>query len=365
MIIKEIHNLSILDSPSIILIREIMEENINLALNMVPLERFRPHVKTNKILEICEILKSKGVNKFKASTISELEMLGIAGAPDVLLAHQPTFVKMERFLKMIHSYPGTKFSCIFDNYENLNYFNELLKSFKITQDIYIDINVGMNRTGVSPSHLITLFEEALKLDNINIIGFHIYDGHIRETDIDERNRIVNEAFQQAYSKIETLEKKYNKKFIIIAGGSPSFSVHAQNPRVECSPGTFIFWDWKYSKILPDLNFKCAVYVISRVISIINSKKICLDVGHKAIASENPFPRIIFLDFPEAKSISQSEEHLVLEIEDTSNVKVGDIFIGIPDHICPTIALHEYLHVVEKGEYLYDWKVMAKNRKINI
>ncbi|OXA98976.1 D-serine deaminase, pyridoxal phosphate-dependent [Flavobacterium pectinovorum] len=362
---NKIKNLSEIDSPSLILIKEIMESNIEAALEMVSLDRFRPHVKTNKILEVCKILKNKGVTKFKASTISELEMLGMIDAKDVLLAHQLTPLKMERFINLSLKYPNTKFSCVFDNYENLVCFDDFLDSYDFKQDIFIDVNVGMNRTGLPCNELIVFFQKILKLKNINIKGFHIYDGHIRETNIDKRNEIVKEVFNQAYLQIEMIENLHNCKFQIVAGGSPSFSVHSQNSRVECSPGTFVFWDWKYSRLFPDLKFECAVYIISRVISILDSKTICLDVGHKAVAAENPFPRLKFLNFPEAKSIMQSEEHLVIEITDTSNIKIGDVLIGIPDHICPTIALHENIHVIENNVYVYDWNIIARKRKINI
>ena len=362
---NETIDLSGIDSPSIILIREIMEKNIAVALDMVPLNRFRPHVKTNKTPEVCKILIEKGVNKFKTSTIAETEMMAMLGAKDVLLAHQLTSVKMERFIKLITEYPETHFSCIFDNFDNLAYFNEILKYHKIKQDIFIDVNVGMDRTGVNCYKLIDLYQQSSTLDNINIRGFHIYDGHIRESDVMQREITVNKTFQQAYLKIEQIENFTNKKFEIVAGGSSSFSVHAQNKRVECSPGTFIFWDWKYTRLFPDLKFECAVYIVTRVISVLDGKRICLDVGHKAVSAENPFPRLKLFHFPEAKSLLQSEEHLVIEIEDTSKVKVGEVFLAIPDHICPTVALYEYMHVIENNKYVYDWQIVARKRKINL
>ncbi|MFK7100300.1 alanine racemase [Flavobacterium oreochromis] len=342
-----------------------MERNIEVALDMVPLDRFRPHVKTNKTSEICKILIEKGVNKFKTSTIAETEMIAMLGGKDVLLAHQLTSVKMDRFIKLKFEYPKTFFSCIFDDFDNLAHFNELLKYHDIKQDVFIDVNVGMNRTGVNCNELIELYQQSLGLDNINIRGFHIYDGHIRESNVEQREVIVKDTFQLAYSKIEQIENSISKKFEIVAGGSPSFSVHAQNKRVECSPGTFIFWDWKYSRFFPDLKFECAVYIITRVISVLDGKRICLDVGHKAVSAENPFPRLKFLHLEEVKSLLQSEEHLVIEIEDTSKIKVGDVFLAIPDHICPTVALHECMHVIENNKYVFDWQIVARKRKINL
>jgi D-serine deaminase-like pyridoxal phosphate-dependent protein len=90
------------------------------------------------------------------------------------------------------------------------------------------------------------------------------------------------------------------------------------------------------------------------------------LGHKAIASENEISkRIFFPSHPSLKPISQSEEHLVLEAGMDHSFKPGDILIGIPYHICPTVALHESLHQVQKEAVTGEWKVAARRRKINL
>ena len=41
---------------------------------------------------------------------------------------------------------------------------------------------------------------------------------------------------------------------IVAGGTPTFPVHAGGADGECSPGTCIFWDASYAGKFPDLDF---------------------------------------------------------------------------------------------------------------
>ena len=79
---------------------------------------------------------------------------------------------------------------------------------------------------------------------------------------------------------------------VVAGGTPTFPIHARRPDVECSPGTSVFWDWSYSTILPDLDFLPAVLLLTRIVSKPGENRLCLDLGHKAVASENPPPRVI-------------------------------------------------------------------------
>ena len=63
------------------------------------------------------MMMEAGVHKFKCATITEAELLGRSGAPDVLLAYQPHGPKVYRLLQIMRTYPGTKYACLVDNPE--------------------------------------------------------------------------------------------------------------------------------------------------------------------------------------------------------------------------------------------------------
>jgi len=106
-------------------------------------------------------------------------------------------------------------------------------------------------------------------------------------------------------------------------------------------------------------------VLTRINSIIDEKTFCCDLGHKAIAAENPLPRVHFLNAPNAVPKAQSEEHLSVTVEDTSIYQVGDVLYGVPVHVCPTVALYAEANIVENSEVHQQWKVIARDRKITI
>ena len=81
----------------------------------------------------------------------------------------------------------------------------------------------------------------------------------------------------------------------MVGGTPSFLVHRTNDRFVCSPGTFVFFDIGYSKLFPENTFQMAVQIISRVISKPTNSTICIDLGHKSVAAENPIENRVRLD----------------------------------------------------------------------
>ncbi len=363
----EINNIETIDSPALVIYRERVHENIRLLKQMVnnDVDRLRPHVKTNKIAEVCKMMLEAGIYKFKCATIAEAEMLALAGAKDVLLAYQPVGPKASRFIQLIIQYPTTTFSCVVDNIESAQHLLAISSGHPVSLNVFIDVNTGMNRTGIVAPKALFLFEALLLLGSINVIGLHAYDGHIRTTDIVLRKQQVAIEFGKLRILAETMEAISNKKLVIVAGGSPTFPIHAELINSECSPGTFIFWDWGYKHLFPDEPFDYAALVITRVVSIIDEHTITTDLGHKSVAAENPLPRIHFLNAPNAVPISQSEEHLVVKVTDAAQYHLGNVLYGVPVHICPTVALYEAAVIIEKNNAVDEWKVIARNRKISV
>ena len=107
-------------------------------------------------------------------------------------------------------------------------------------------------------------------------------------------------------------------------------------------------------------------LVTRIISLPSENKICTDLGHKSVAAENEITRrVFFLNVEGLKPISQSEEHLVLETNEGATYKVGDIFYGLPYHVCPTVALYDSAYTIEKGLVTGEWKNVARDRKISV
>lgn len=360
-----VSNIDSIDSPALLVYEDRVKENIRLLKHIVnDTNRLRPHVKTNKMAEVCKLLLDAGLTKFKCATIAEAEMLAMLSAPDVLLAYQPVGPKVLRLIQLIKAYPATHFSCLTDNEASAGYLNEIAGANNMVADVFIDLNVGMNRTGIKPADAYQLVDHILTLEHIRLTGLHAYDGHIRDSDYAVRKQKADSAFGEVEQLSAYIENKTGGKVTIVAGGTPTFPAHAARKNVECSPGTFVFTDWGYKHGLPDEPFDYAALVVSRVISIVDDHTICTDLGHKSVAAENPLPRIHFLNAPDAQPIGQSEEHLVLKVDDASAYKTGDVLYGVPVHICPTVALYEKAFVVNDGVVNKEWKVVARNRYIN-
>lgn len=356
-----------LDSPGLLVFPERVAHNIDWAIQAVhgDASRLRPHIKTHKTKEVNEMMLERGITKFKAATIAEAELLAMSQAPDVLLAMQATGPYIARLLQLIRSYPQTRFSCLLDHPEALEPLGSEAEKAGLSLGIFLDLDMGMHRTGIPIPHAMAMAQEIHKAKGLEFRGLQAYDGHIRDQDLQDRKARAEQDFKDFWDLKKALEIQF-KDLECIVGGTPSFLVHKEHPGITCSPGTFVFFDAGYAALYPQHSLQQAVYVLGRVISKPGPQRLCLDLGHKSVAAENPIEnRLVFLD-PRIKSLlSQSEEHGIVAVDRVEDFKIGDPVLAIPYHVCPTVALHQSLQVIKEGGKVGEWNVLARNRKISI
>ncbi len=343
-------------SPGLLVDPQLVQANIDWILNQVANNphRLRPHIKTHKTREVNQMLLASGIYKFKAATIAEAELLALDEAPDVLLSMQPTGTTLTRFIELQKKYPKTSFSCLLDDRVAARQLAEVSSN----QRVFVDLNMGMNRTGIRPEEALPLIQYIQETTSLQLVGLHAYDGHIRDVNMEDRKNHVKADFKAFFELVDQLGADLE----LVVGGTPSFLVHHQNPNFVCSPGTFVFFDTGYAKLYPKESIQLAVQIIGRIISKPTNHTICMDVGHKSVAPENAIEnRVTFIDHPAWQLLSQSEEHGIVEVGDSSPYAIGDVIRMYPYHICPTVALHQSLQVTDGST----WKVLARDRKITI
>ncbi len=111
-----VDDLSGLLSPSLLLFRELLNQNIDamIAIAGSP-ARLRPHCKTHKMAEVTRIELAKGIRKHKCATFAEAQMLAEAGAKDVFLAYNPVGPNIERAVEFLRRFPDVAFAVTGDH----------------------------------------------------------------------------------------------------------------------------------------------------------------------------------------------------------------------------------------------------------
>ena len=354
----EVQNADTLASPALLVYPDRVDDNIRQTIRLAggP-ARLRPHVKTHKMRAVTDRLLADGVRQFKCATVKEGRMLAEAGAPDVLMAYPLVGPAVERLAGLRAEFPAVDFACLIDALTSAQRVSDMFSLNPL--DVYIDLNVGMNRTGINPADALALYAFCQTLPGLRVVGLHAYDGHIRDTDLILRTQHADETFALADGVRQAIADAHGVTLPLVMGGTPTFALHARHPDVTVSPGTFVFWDAGYGQLLPDLPFEVAAVLLMRVISVIDEQMLCLDLGHKSVAAENPLPRVVFLNQPDAVPIGQSEEHLVVRVADAHRYPPGSVWYGVPVHICPTVNLYDAVSVVVDNQCVDTWPVTAR------
>lgn len=356
-----------LPSPALLLFSERIDANLRLMIEIAggP-ARLRPHVKTHKLAPLVQRQLALGITRFKAATIAETEMCAGAGAADVLLAFPPVGPNGARLCELVRRFPGTRFSTIADGEETMRGLGEAAQRAGITLDVLLDLDCGMHRTGVAPGpRAAALYRILATTPALRAVGLHAYDGHIQDADPAVRRAQCDAAFAPVLALRQQLAADGLAVPSLVAGGSPTFPCHARHADRELSPGTSVLWDFGYAEKFADLAFQPAAVLLTRVVSRPGRDRLCLDLGYKAVAAENPPPRVRLLELPDAVPVAHSEEHLVIESPRAGDFDIGQTLHGIPRHVCPTVALYSEAWLVEGGAAREPWPITARARSLSV
>jgi len=357
-------------SPALIVFRELLEANLDsmIAIAREP-GRLRPHCKTHKMPQVTKLELERGITKHKCATFAEAEMLAEAGAPDIFLSYNLVGPNIGRAVEFRKKFPKVAFQVQADHPGPIAELGRAMSAAGLTIDVLLDLDVGQHRTGIPVGAAAKeLYQTIARTPGLHAEGFHVYDGHQHQPSRDERAAAVNAEWEKVVALRDELERSGLTVSRIVCGGTGSFPIYAAktDKAIELSPGTCVFNDAGYSEAFPDLVFKPAIAILTRVISRPAPDRITLDLGYKAVASDPPAgKRVILPDLPDAEQVLQNEEHLVIRTPRAGEFQPGDELYAIPRHICPSVALHKQVYVVAQGKLVDRWDVVARDRWLTI
>jgi D-serine deaminase-like pyridoxal phosphate-dependent protein len=297
-------------------------------------------------------------------------MLARAGASDILLAYNPVGPNIGRLVKLAAMFPDVHFSCTADHPTPVTQLSAVAEAAGIRLGIWLDVNVGMDRTGITPDspEALSLYSTIAGLPGLRTAGFHVYDGHRREQSLDERRSAVTAAWPRVLDLKSQSEAAGIPVPALACGGTPTFPCYAAipDPAIELCPGTCVFHDAGYGSTFPDLNFQPAAAVVTRVVSRPAANRLTLDIGNKAVAADPPKgARILLPELPDAVQDIHSEEHMGLVTPQAGRYQPGDVLLAIPMHVCPTSALYDRVAVIDDGRVTEFWDVTSRNRRLSV
>jgi D-serine deaminase-like pyridoxal phosphate-dependent protein len=346
-----------IQTPSLLVFKNSVFKNIkrmeSYLAQIAPNSGFKnlcPHVKTNKSAYVTKLMMQKGIHHFKC-TPNEIDMLLQAGAKSIFVAYPLLEHNAKYVAQKMKKSPDVSFQVQIGSLDHAEILNKIALENKISWDYFIDIDVGMHRTGIDFLDVFKLYEKISQFKNLHFTGFHGYDGHNHYKD----KNVRIETSEKSMSIIIHLYKQFKKQNIfvqkIMVAGSPSFLTDFEilhknlpaNVEVFVSPGTWIYWDSQYDNLIPG-EFEFAALILAQVMDK-GKNQITLNLGHKRWAADQG--EIQLFSKPELKLKSFSEEHTVLSTSNPSQYKIGEYILIVPRHVCPTVNLYENFTLIGK------------------
>ncbi len=369
--IKQIEKIT---TPRLVVFKDKVEENIrrmknylNKITNGKGLDHLCMHVKTNKSSYLTKILLKQGIFCFK-STLNEVEMLVNSGVKDIFIAYPLLEKEAVSIVQIIQENPEVKFQVQIGCREHADILKKIGVEYGIQWNLFIDVDVGMHRTGIKPEKVLELYEEIADQPEFKFTGLHGYDGHIHYKDESRRASETEKAMEKLVEIFNVFSYNQVEVERIVAAGSLTFEQDlkilykkiADKTQVMVSPGTWIYWDTGYDSLLPE-KFEIAALVLAQVIEVSDENRITLNCGHKRWGADRG-PVEVFSG--EGMKVSSfNEEHTVLEHKKGDTYRVGDYVFIAPKHICSTVNLYEYFTLIGKDEEIKELQlpVDARNR----
>lgn len=360
-------------TPALAIYPEIVDANIAATLRVLGGDgnRWRPHVKTAKLAFVMRRLVERGVTNFKCATTLELQTACAAGAADVLVAYPLVGANARRVRELAATMPDKRISALVENIDQVRAWRGSNVS------LFIDLNPGMDRTGLEPDHIEEVITLARAIAEAELVfrGLHYYDGHMSKyVDLAEREAAAHQGYDQLLEIVAALNRAGIAVEEVITAGTPAFpATLSYRPFASASfvhrasPGTVVYGDFTSAWQLPaDYGYQPAAVVISAVVSHPIPNRITCDAGHKAVSADAGVPTCTVLGHPELQPHKPSEEHLPIDVpEGAERPAVGEHLYLVPRHVCPTVNNFDHALLVVAGEIVGVEPVTARGREMPV
>ena len=356
-------------TPALVVYPDVISSNIQQTLRLLDgdTNRWRVHIKTAKLEYTLRMMVERGVRNFKCATTLELLVAFRSGARDVLVAYPMMGANARRVREIAEAFPQVRTSVLAENEEQVRQW------LGTRVGVFLDINPGMNRTGIEQSHReeVVRLVRAVRDAGLEFRGLHYYDGQYGGLEERERSAAAHAGYDSLLKLVGEVESSGVNVPEVITAGTPTLpcslaydGFRGQKFVHRVSPGTVTYNDATSLAQLPaEYKLRPAVLVLARVVSRPRTGVVTCDAGHKAVSADAGVPTCVVVGHPELTPLSPSEEHLPMAVAgDAAGPEVGEALYLLPRHVCPTVNNFDYALLVRNGQIETVEKVTARGRE---
>ena len=326
--------------------------------------RLRPHVKTHKSPRIAAEQLRHGAVGLTCATLREAELMSEV-CDDLLIAYPPVgAARLERLARLPQD---VRVGVAADDAAALSALSLAAKLGRRNFDVYVEVDVGMHRVGVSnPDKAVSLARAVNDCTGLSFAGLLFYPGHIRQN-VDEQGSSLSELTASVAKYTDALRDAGMPPRVVSGGSTPAaWRMHEVAGVSEVRPGTYVYND-RTTATMGACDWEdCALTVLATVVSTAVKGQAVIDAGSKALGRE-PLRAEgdgygVVLTHPEVIVSRMSEEHGILDLSKTAwRPKLGEQVRVIPNHVC--IVVHNFDEVIGVRGHAVEtrWPVAARGR----
>jgi D-serine deaminase-like pyridoxal phosphate-dependent protein len=355
-------------TPALVVYPEVVASNVTQTLRLLgDANRWRAHIKTAKLGYTVRLLLERGVRNFKCATTLELLVACRSGAADVLLAYPVVGANARRVREIVEQFPKVRISVLVENEA------QALQWRATPVGIFLDINPGMNRTGVEQSDKdkVVRVVGAVKKAGLEFRGLHYYDGQYGGLDEPQRTVAAHGGYEHLLDLVSEIQRGGISVPEVVTAGTPTFPCSLSFDGFRragfthrVSPGTIVYCDATSLAQLPaEYGYAPAALVLTRVVSHPHDDIVTCDAGHKTVSADAGVPTCLVVGHPELIPLTPSEEHLPLRTSsEAQRPRIGETLYLLPRHVCPTVNNFDSALLVSSGQIASVEPVSARGRE---
>jgi D-serine deaminase-like pyridoxal phosphate-dependent protein len=349
-----------LDTPALLLDLDAFEHNVRRMAGHFREHRvnWRPHAKAFKCPAIAHALRREGAIGVTVAKVSEAEIMAAGGIDDILIAHLVVGPSKAARLAALQRQAAVRATV--DHPDQVGPIAEAARAAGTTIGLLVDVNLGMNRTGVgSPEQALTLARLVAGSNGLRFDGVMGYEGHtLMIPDQAEKNQAVRAAIARLDAARKAVEDAGLPCPIVSAGGTGSYQHTAGLPGpTEIQAGGGAFACRYYTELCKIEGHRPAISVLATVVSRPAADRAILDIGQKSISAYRTPP--VLKAYPDLPIAVLSAEHGILTVPEPLGLRIGDKVEVIPGYSDFTFVLHDRLIAHRQGRVEACWPLLGR------
>jgi len=361
-----------LDTPSLLIDREIMIDNIHRMQAYADQYHvhLRPHTKTHKMPVLAKLQEKAGAAGITVAKVGEAEVMAENGLKDIFIANQIVGEAKIRKIKKLAETINISFGV--DNIAQIEMIENVFPDSEKPAHVLAEIEVGENRSGViEEEDFIELVNYINHCSHVQLTGVFSHDGHTyKANDLEECRKFYNAAQKRTLHFANLARDQGAEIETVSIGSTPPamYEFEVMEGITELRIGTYIFMDVSQGNAIGTYS-RCAATVLTTVTSKPTEERVITDVGAKGITMQSRNEGICattglgYIKDSDGVHISQAfDEHAIIYNEAFRNeVSIGDKVEIIPNHICPVCNLYDEAYLVSGGEVVEVVPVLARGK----